>query len=140
MQKHGLTKGRRRLLFSGRLIPVKRPDLLVDAFVALAEQRPEWDLVILGDGDLKESLQKSVPSCLQDRIFWIPFQSEQQEVSAIYRACDLLVLPSNYEPWALVINEAVAAGLAVVATAVVAAAAELVVDGENGYLVPRQLT
>ena len=46
------------------------------------------------------------------------------------------VLPSNYEPWGLVINEAAAAGLAIVASDVVGAAAELVQDGVNGRLFP----
>ncbi len=55
-------------------------------------------------------------------------------VSSVYRAGDALCLPSEYEPWALVINEAVAAGLAVVASDVVGAAAELVRDGVNGKI------
>lgn len=133
---YGLAPDRRRLLFCGRLIEVKRPDLLVDAFVQIAEQRPEWDLVMLGDGHLKDTLVQSIPSQLTERVQWIPFTNDQQRVSAIYRACDALVLPSDYEPWALVINEAVAAGLAIVSTDVVGAAVELVVDGENGRLVP----
>lgn len=133
---HQLSSDRRRLIFCGRLIPEKRPDLLIDSFVQLATQRPEWDLVMLGDGPLKESLAARVPGELADRVIWIPFKNRQDEVSALYRSCDVLVLPSDYEPWALVINEAVAAGLAVVATDVVGAAVELVVDGDNGRLVP----
>ena len=57
-------------------------------------------------------------------------------VSAICRASDVLCLPSDYEPWALVINEAVAAGQAIVASEVVGAAAELVRDGVNGRVFP----
>jgi glycosyltransferase involved in cell wall biosynthesis len=55
-------------------------------------------------------------------------------VSAIYRASDVLVLPSDYEPWALVINEAAAAGMAIVSSNVVGAAAELVRENVNGKL------
>jgi glycosyltransferase involved in cell wall biosynthesis len=57
-------------------------------------------------------------------------------VTAIYKASDVLVLPSDFEPWALVINEAAAAGMAVVASSVVGAAAELVRDGVNGRVFP----
>jgi glycosyltransferase involved in cell wall biosynthesis len=57
-------------------------------------------------------------------------------ISAICRASDVLCLPSDYEPWALVINEAAAAGQAIVASQVVGAAAELVRDGLNGRVFP----
>src|SRR5436190_13984680 len=51
--RFGLAPGRRRVVFSGRLTWVKRPDLVIDAFVKVAERRPDWDLLILGDGDLR---------------------------------------------------------------------------------------
>jgi glycosyltransferase involved in cell wall biosynthesis len=46
------------------------------------------------------------------------------------------VLPSDFEPWALVVNEAAAAGLAILATDRVGAAAELVRNGVNGFIFP----
>src|SRR5206468_849571 len=57
-------------------------------------------------------------------------------LTAIYKLSDVLVLPSDYEPWAVVINEAAAAGLAIVCTDVVGAAAELVRNSLNGYTFP----
>lgn len=134
--KHGLQANRRRLVFSGRLTQVKRVDLLIDAFVRLADVRPEWDLLLVGDGELRDELLAAVPERLKPRVTCTGFLSDQQEVSTLYRASDVLVLPSTYEPWALVINEAAAAGLAMVATDVVGAAAELIVDGKNGRIVP----
>ncbi len=50
----------------------------------------------------------------------------------MYHACDVLVLPSDYEPWALVVNEAAASGLAIVCSDVVGAAADLLWEGKNG--------
>ena len=67
---------------------------------------------------------------------WLGFIDDQDAVSAVYRNCDVLALPSDYEPWALVINEAAAAGLAIVASDAVGAAAELVRDGVNGGIFP----
>lgn len=128
-----LPRFRRRIVFSGRLALVKRPDLLIDAFARIAAERPDWDLLIVGDGPLKAELKQRVPAHLTGRVFWTGFLDDQQTVSALYRASDVLVLPSDYEPWALVINEAAAAGLAIVASEVVGAAAELVLDGVNGY-------
>lgn len=135
-QRFGLDSARRRIVFSGRLVGMKRVDLLVDAFSAIAGKRTEWDLVILGDGPLRESLQARVPSDLRSRVKWTGFLDDQPAVSAMYRLSDVLVLSSENEPWAVVINEAAAAGLAIVASDVVGSAAELVRDGVNGRIFP----
>jgi glycosyltransferase involved in cell wall biosynthesis len=127
-----LDPARRRLVYSGRLIGVKRVDLLMDAFIAIALRRPEWDLVIIGDGSMKLELLAKIPADLLSRVIWAGFVDDQSVVSAVYRLSDVLVLPSDYEPWALVINEAVAAGLAIVCSSVVGAAAELLRDRING--------
>lgn len=134
--KFGLDRGRRRIVYSGRLIDVKRVDLLVDAFAQIAAERPEWDLLVIGGGPLRESLEARLPGPLRARVQWTGFIDDQRAVSSLYRASDVLVLPSDYEPWAVVINEAAAAGMAIVASDVVGAAAELVRDGVNGFTFP----
>jgi glycosyltransferase involved in cell wall biosynthesis len=135
-RRFALSADRRRIVFSGRLVEVKRPDLLIDAFAAIAARRPKWDLLIIGDGALRQELKQRLPAALAERVRWTGFLDDQTTMSALYRQCDVLALPSDYEPWALVINEAVAAGLAVVSSNVVGAAAELVRDGSNGRLFP----
>lgn len=132
----GLTPGRRRVVFTGRLAQQKRVDLVIDAFARIAAERPDWELVIVGTGPLRESLEARVPPDLRPRVVWTGFLGDQREVSAVYRSGDVLVLPSDYEPWALVVNEAAAAGLALVTTDVVGASAELIEDGVNGRLFP----
>lgn len=137
LQPRGSGAERRRLVFCGRLAPVKRVDLAIDAFAAIAHERPDWDLVIIGDGPIRRELEARVPPALRQRVIWTGFVADQATISAIYRASDALVLPSDYEPWALVINEAAAAGLALIASDVVGAASELVEDGVNGRRFPR---
>ncbi len=132
-EKFGLVENRRRIVFMGRLVPVKRVDLLIDAFARIADDRPDWDVVIVGSGPLEDELRERIPDGLRDRFIWTGFIDEQRRVSAIYKACDVLCLPSTYEPWALVINEAAACGVAMVSSDVVGAAVELVRDGINGY-------
>jgi glycosyltransferase involved in cell wall biosynthesis len=132
--RFGLAPQRKRIVYSGRLIAAKRVDLLIDAFARIASQRPEWDLVIVGDGPLRQSLESRVPESLRSRAIWTGFSGDQETVSALYRASDVLALPSDYEPWALVINEAAAAGMAIVSSDVVGAAAELVRPNVNGML------
>lgn len=132
-RKFGLDGRRSYLVFSGRLARVKRVDLLIDAFAAIAESRPNWDLVIVGDGALKEKLRQQVPEALQSRVVWTGFVEGADSVSS-YHAADVLVLPSDFEPWALVVQEAMAAGLTVVASDIVGAAYELVTDKVSGRI------
>lgn len=133
-KEFGLADSRRRIVFMGRLAEVKRVDLLIDAFVRIAGERPEWDVVIVGSGPLEKDLKGRVPAELSGRFLWPGFIDEQRRVTAVYKACDLLCLPSIYEPWALIINEAAACGVAMVSSDIVGAAVELVRDGQNGRL------
>lgn len=132
-RKYGLCGGRRYFVFSGRLVPVKRVDLLISAFSAVAMKRPHWDLLIVGAGQLGDDLRRLVPEHLLSRVTWTGFL-EQQDANLAYHAADVLVIPSDREPWGLVVQEALAAGLAVVASDVVGAAREMVKDGENGRI------
>jgi glycosyltransferase involved in cell wall biosynthesis len=120
-------------MFSGRLVPEKRVDLLIDAFVAIAAERPDWDLLIVGHGPLCDELRRRVPEALQPRVVWTGFIDGAENVLA-FHAADMLVLPSDQEPWALVIQEAMAAGLVVVASDIVGAAHELVEDQVSGRI------
>lgn len=134
-RKFGLDRQRRYLMFSGRLIPQKRVDLVVDAFAAIAAERPDWDLLVVGDGVLRDELHGRVPESLRSRVVWTGFV-EGSESAVSYHAADVLLLPSDHEPWAVVVQEALAAGLAVIASDVVGAAHELVEDGVNGRIFP----
>lgn len=136
-RRHGFAADRQRIIYSGRLAPEKRVDLVMDAFSRIAHERADWDLVVLGSGPLRNSLAERIPPSLQDRVHWIPFLDDQAAVAALYRACHILVLPSDYEPWAVVINEAAAAGLALIASDSVGAAHELIRDGVNGFVFSR---
>jgi glycosyltransferase involved in cell wall biosynthesis len=134
-RKFGLDSQRHYLMFSGRLVPVKRVDLIIDAFAAIADDRPEWDLLIVGDGMLREELRRRLPVALRPRVVWTGFL-DGSEIRLAYHAAHVLVLPSDREPWAVVIQEAMAAGLVVVASNIVGAAYELVKNGQSGRIFP----
>lgn len=131
--KHGLAPGRRRFLCSGRLAPVKRVDVLIDAFASIAASAPDWDLAIAGTGPLRDQLEPRVPAALRGRVRFLGFL-QPEELRSCYLACDALVHAAVDEPWGLVINEAVASGLAVVATDITGAAIDLVRNNVNGLL------
>jgi glycosyltransferase involved in cell wall biosynthesis len=135
--KYGLDPDRRRILYCGRMMPVKRPDLTIGAFDAIAAERSDWDLIMMGEGPLRQSMSAAVPLHLRDRVKWLGLVQDVEELAAVFAQCDVLVLPSDKEPWGMVVIEAAAAGLALVMTNVVGACPELVSDGENGRLFPR---
>jgi len=128
----GLRPQRRRILYSGRLAVEKRVDLLISAYLRLFADRNDWDLLILGSGPEHDRLVRLVPPAIAEQVRFIAAMSDPADVFAVYHASDVLVLPSDHEPWALVVNEAAAAGLAIVCSDVVGAAANLVREGVNG--------
>jgi len=122
----------RTILYSGRLVAVKRVDLLVRAFTLIAPDRPGWELAVIGDGPLRGELQGLVPESLRPRVRWAGAVTDQTVLAGHYRAADVLVLPSDLEPWGIVVTEAAAAGLALVTSRMVGAGEDLVVEGVNG--------
>lgn len=131
-QKYGLDPQRRRILYCGRMMQVKRPDLTIKAFATLADERPDWDLVMMGDGPLRQSAAASVPPRLASRVKWLGLVHDTTELASVYRQCDVLALPADKEPWGMVVIEAAAAGIALVTTNIVGVSPELVSNGENG--------
>lgn len=132
----GLEPGRRRFLLVGRVAPEKGIATALDAFAGVADELPGWDLVVAGDGPSRAGLERRVPPALADRVRWLGYVPGRQALGAVYRSCDVLVLPSRSEPWGVVVLEAAAAGLALVVSEVVGAAVELVRPGVNGAVVP----
>ncbi|MEL6329974.1 MAG: glycosyltransferase [Planctomycetota bacterium] len=133
-EKHGLKRGRRYINYCARMTRVKRPDLLVEAFSSIADARPEWDVCFVGGGDLLGATRDLVPERYRERFIFTDFVDGPAEIAALYRCAEVHCLPSEYEPWAAVIPEAAAAGLAIVSSHVVGAASELVRDAVNGLL------
>lgn len=124
---------RRRFIFSGRLAPEKRVDLLIRAFASIASERSDWDLLIVGHGPLRAELSGLVPPALRNRVLWTGFVQDPALVSTLYRCSDILVLPSDYEPWGIVVAEA-ATCLGLVCSSIVGAAKDLLQDGVNGRI------
>lgn len=128
-----LAPERRYLIYSGRLISLKRVNLLLRAFARIAPVRPDWDLIVAGDGEQRSVLQALIPSGISQRAIWTGFINDPENLAALYGAAHVLVLPSDYEPWGVVVTEA-AVRMPVVASSVVGAAADVIVDGLNGRI------
>lgn len=120
-------------LYVGRLEPHKGIQDLLEAFADLSRKGEQSHLIIVGDGSMRgvtESATRAYPA-----VEYLGRLSGNALLHAYSRA-DVFVLPSRVEPWGLVINEAMAAGLPVIATDRVGCVDDLVRDGENGRIVP----
>lgn len=124
------------LLFSGKLIPVKAPEMLLRAVNSLpASLKNKVVMVFLGDGALRESLGKEAHE-LDVRTCFLGFQN-QSKLSRYYHGADLFSLPSRTnETWGLVVNEALMHGLPVLISDSVGSAVDLV-NPKTGALFER---
>lgn len=121
------------ILFSGKLIPQKRPMDLLKAFHELKKEHFSASLVFVGDGSLKNKLENYVKNINLEQVFFMGFKN-QTELPEFYAMSDVFVLPSEQEPWGLVVNEAMCFGLPVVVSDKVGAGGDLVKEGDNGYI------
>lgn len=112
------------LLFCGKLIACKRTPDLVEAVRLLGDAGKRVVLAFVGDGDERLALERAIAAG-GVRAALVGFQN-QSELPAWYAASELLVLPSDAEQWGLVVNEAMAAGLPVVASDLVGCASDLI--------------
>lgn len=122
-----------RLIFVGRLAPVKGLRVLMQTLNGLKDALPDLRLTVVGDGPDRAALEAAAAP-LGARVSFTGYQS-QAEVAAHLAASDIFVLPSFAEGVPVVLMEAMAAGMPVIATRI-AGIAELVEDGTSGHLVP----
>lgn len=121
------------ILFCGKLLEKKRP---FDLLRALTLGRyPKASLVFVGDGPLRAEMVRFIAEHRLANVHVLGFRN-QTELPACYAMADVLVLPSSFEPWGLVLNEAMCFSLPVIASDQVGAAADLVRDGVNGFTYP----
>ncbi|SNS77827.1 glycosyltransferase [Tropicimonas sediminicola] len=124
----------KRLLFVGRLAAVKGVPVLLEAFKAVAAQHPEAHLTLIGDGPERARLETEAEHLGVSRQVAFAGYRSQEEVAAALADADLFVLPSFAEGVPVVLMEAMAARLPVVATRV-GGVQELVEDGVSGLAV-----
>jgi glycosyltransferase involved in cell wall biosynthesis len=132
-QIHGLEERTRILLHVGRLAKEKNIPFLIEAFKKIAERVPSTVLVVVGYGPFEAELRKLVgKSGLGEKIILCK-TDRRSDLYLYYAGAEIFLFSSLTETQGLVICEALAAGLPVVAIDSVGAS-EVVVDGVNGYL------
>jgi len=124
----------RRVLFSGRLMPIKAVLELQAACCRWAAANPTrtLELVWLGDGELRAQLEATEVAGNLRQTFC--GSRPYADLPEIYRTAGALVLPSLLDEWGLVVNEAMLSGLVVLGSIYSQAVCEMVRDGESGWL------
>jgi glycosyltransferase involved in cell wall biosynthesis len=138
-QKLGIGTEDILILFAGKFEPRKNPLLLLHAFMETASQNVH--VLFVGNGILEPRMKavindiksESSSGQIADQVHFMDFQN-QSKMPVCYQACDVFCLASSSETWGLSINEAMAAGRAVMASKQVGCASDLISNNENGYV------
>jgi glycosyltransferase involved in cell wall biosynthesis len=122
------------VLAVGRLVPVKRFDVLIDALLRARAEHPTMEAVIVGEGYERPELEKKISAAGAGGWLRLVGRVDDDELLALYRRAWVLSSASAREGWGMTITEAAACGTPSVATRI-AGHTDAVVDGETGVLV-----
>lgn len=129
-QELGIPENAFVILFVGRLFSRKRPkDVL-----ALHDRVKNFSTVhtvMIGSGEMEEEIRKETKELNNFHVLGF---KKQEEIRSFYHASDVLFVPSEYETWGLVVNEAMAAGIPAIVTETCGVANDLVLPNETGFV------
>lgn len=122
-------------LTSNRFIPKKNLFRLLEAYKKYVDSRPHlpWNLILLGDGELKDSLIKKIESLDLQKYVLLPGFQQYNVLPQYYALAKAFVHSSTSEQWGLVVNEAMACSLPVIVSEQCGCAENLVRNNVNGY-------
>ncbi|MFC3492390.1 glycosyltransferase family 4 protein [Glycomyces rhizosphaerae] len=124
------------IMTAGRMTGMKGFDILIHAFALVADEFPEWKVKIFGRGRDRKKLEELIKEHgLEGRV---EMPGPVTPLDAEWGKASIAAIPSRFEPFGLVIVEAMAAGLPVVCTAVKHGPIEIIDTEENGLLVEPQ--
>ncbi|MFI7277609.1 glycosyltransferase [Streptomyces sp. NPDC049879] len=128
----------RTIVAAGRLIPVGRHELLIDAFAALAPRRPDWNLRIYGQGRLADRLRRRIDDLgLYNRVRLMGALPPMERMETEWIKGAIAAVTASGEPFDRTLLEAMSCGLPVVSTDCPFGSAGFVTHGTDGLLVPR---
>jgi glycosyltransferase involved in cell wall biosynthesis len=126
----------RYFLCAGRLVTEKGVFDLLAAYAKLDENtRSQIGLVFAGDGPVRDELSKRAAEIRTGSIKicgWI----HREQIPELYALAEGLIFPTHSDTWGLVVNEAMACGLPIIASDVAGCVPDLVEDSGNGFIVP----
>ncbi len=127
--------GTPRLLWAGRMIDWKHPELAVETARHLQEKGLDFHLDIIGDGELRGQVEKLAAGYgLERRVSFVGYQPPETVRGYMEKADVFLFTSDRQEGWGAVLSEAMNSGCAVAADHMIGAAPTLICSGENGYI------
>lgn len=120
------------LLFVGRLTNVKNLKFLITVFSEYVAANKDAILVLVGDGDQKTALIEQVNQLQMQENIIFAGRFENEELYAWYHTADYFILPSTYEPFGAVVNEALIAGIPVICSNI--AGSTCLINKNNGVI------
>lgn len=122
-----------KVIAVGRLEHQKGFDRLIDAWRIIVNEMPDWSLHIVGNGELREELQKQIDTLgLSDKI---SLGKTETDMISVYKSASILAMSSYYEGLPMVLLEAQAVGLPIVSFACKCGPKDVIEDGLDGFLV-----
>jgi len=131
-RKYGIAADKMVIAYSGKLIPRKDPLSLLAAFAAM-RHRERAELLFIGDGVLRPELERMVKEHDIPGVRFAGFVN-QSEIPKLYAMSDVFVLPSEYDPRATVVNEAMACGLPIILTDRCGPVGDIARHGDNALV------
>lgn len=122
-------------LFCGQMIARKGLDHLLAAFVLMLKRHPSPRLLLAGPEAELPALLERLPEEVRARIEYAGFKAPA-ELPGVFARADVFVLPSRYDGWGVVVNQALGAGLPLICSNAVGAAHDLIEPGVNGLRFP----
>jgi glycosyltransferase involved in cell wall biosynthesis len=120
------------ILFVGKFIERKNVQEFLN-LAALFKNDNRFNFLMVGDGHQVSLCNQFIENNKLSNITIAGFKN-QQELRAIYKKSFLLIVPSLYETWGLIINEAMASGLPVICTRNCSSSRDLIINGKTGYV------
>lgn len=130
--KFNLNNNNLNIIYASKLMKRKNPIDLLKAYEIVKKKFENVNLIFVGTGEEEENLKNYVEKNRIKDVFFLGFLN-QSELPEIFAVSDIFVLPAINEPWGLIINEAMCAGLPIIVSDVVGAVPDLLKEGINGY-------
>lgn len=131
--KYGLKRDVPTVLYVGRVDPEKRVDVVLAAFARATKQHKDWQLVIVGDGVARQDLEKQAKKMgISEQVYFLG-RIVPPELYELYKIGDVFATASEIETQGIVLIEAAATGLPLIAVDK-GAVSEICIDEVNGFL------
>lgn len=119
-------------LYIGRFSPEKNILFLLKTYQRLKAEKCDWGLILIGDGPQRSEIENYINKYAVKDVH-MPGFKQKEDIPLYLALANVLILPSIYESWGLVVNEAMAAGLPVLVSKKCGCYPDLIKDGINGF-------